>query len=76
MRWLVPLAGATLVFVYVLLTTPPGFEAVGEVLVGTARGPLAEAAAYAVGAAASLALIVLLVLWALGFVIGLLRRRI
>lgn len=63
-------------FVYVLLTTPPGFEAVGEVLVGTARGPLAEAAAYAVGAAASLALIVLLVLWALGFVIGLLRRRI
>lgn len=72
--WLVPLLGAVFVFTAVLLTTPPGFAAIGEVLFSSARGPNAEGAAYALGAAASLALTTLLVLWAVAFVIQLLLR--
>jgi hypothetical protein len=70
----VPLVGAAAVFIAVLLATPPGFAGLGEVLAGTARGPSAEGAAYAVGAAASLALVTLLALAAVGYAIGLLRR--
>jgi hypothetical protein len=72
--WLVPLVGAAIVFAAVLLTTPPGFAAIGDVLFSSARGPNAEGAAYALGAAASLALMVLVLLWAVAFVIQLLLR--
>jgi Mn2+/Fe2+ NRAMP family transporter len=58
----VPLVAATVVFCAVLLTTPPGFGAVGDVILFAPRGPSADAAAYALGAAASLALVTLLVL--------------
>ncbi len=82
LAWLVPLGAALAVFAAVLLTTPPGFGAVGDVLFGSVRGPNAEAAAYAVGAAASLALVTLLltrvltrvISWAAAFVINSLRR--
>jgi hypothetical protein len=60
--WLLPLVGAAIVFSGVLLTTPPGFRALSDVLFGSPRGPSADAAAYALGAAASLALVTLLVL--------------
>jgi hypothetical protein len=60
--WLVPLVGASLVFCWVLLTTPPGFGAFGDVILFAPRGPTADAAAYALGAAASLALMTLVVL--------------
>ncbi len=74
--WAVPLLGAALVFVFVMLTTPPGFSSVPDVLFGAPRGVNADAAAYALGAAASLAL---LALTALALVAGLveiaLRRR-
>jgi len=74
--WLVPIAGAAIVFAAVLLTTPPGFRAIGDIVLGTPRGPSADAAAYALGAAGSLALLTLLVL---GLVLGALdlavRRR-
>jgi hypothetical protein len=56
------LVGAALVFCAVLLSTPPGFAAIGQVLFLAPRGPSADAAAYALAAAASLALIALLVL--------------
>jgi hypothetical protein len=65
--WLVPIAGAAVVFAAVLLTTPPGFRAISDILHGTPRGPSADAAAYALGAAGSLALLTLL---ALGLVLG------
>jgi hypothetical protein len=73
-KWVVALVGAAAVFAAVLLVTPPGFAAIGEVLVGTSRGPNAEGAAYAVGAAATLALAALLGLAAVGLVIDTLRR--
>ena len=74
--WAVPLLGAALVFAGVLLTTPPGFGAVGLVLFGSPRGALADAAAYAIGAAATLALGALLVLAAIAQTLdALLRRR-
>jgi hypothetical protein len=73
--WLAPLAGGVAVFATVLLVTPPGFAAIGDVLFSSARGPNADGAAYALGAAASLALGALVVLWGVCFVIGLLRRR-
>ena len=60
--WIVPLVGAGVVFAAVLVTTPPGFGAMSEVLFGTPRGPVADGAAYALGAAASLALVTLVVL--------------
>ena len=73
--WLLPLIGAGAVFAFVLLTTPPGFGALSDVLVGSARGPNADAGAYTLGAASSLALIALLVLAALVSAIELLKRR-
>ena len=60
--WLVPLVGAALVFSGVLSTTPPGFRALSDVLFGSPRGPNADAAAYALAAAASLALVALIVI--------------
>ena len=74
-QWLIPLAAALAVFTLVLLITPPGFGSLPDLLFGAARGPNAEAAAYALGAAATLALAVLVALSALCFVIGLVRRR-
>ena len=58
--WLLPLVAGVVVFAFVLMTTPPGFVSLAYVFVGGARGATADAAAYAVGAAASLSLIVLL----------------
>ena len=58
--WPIPLLGAAATFSYVLLTTPPGFRALSDILFGSPRGVNADAAAYAVGAASSLALVVLL----------------
>jgi hypothetical protein len=60
--WIVPLVGGALVFVGVLLTTPPGFGALPNIVFFAPRGPAADAAAYALGAAASLALLALVVL--------------
>jgi hypothetical protein len=51
--WLVPLTGAALVFAFVLATTPPGFTSIGTVIFSSGADP----AAYAAGAAASLALV-------------------
>jgi hypothetical protein len=65
--WLVPIVGAAVVFAAVLLTTPPGFRAISDIVFGTPRGPSADAAAYALGAAGSLALLTLLVF---GLVLG------
>ena len=69
--WLVPLAGAAVVFAFVLATTPPGFISIGAVLFSSG----ADAAAYAAGAAASLALVTLLVLGAACAVADRLIRR-
>jgi hypothetical protein len=63
--WCVPLAGTAAVFVGVLLSTPPGLRAVTDVLLGSPRGANADAAAYALAAAGSLALLTLLVLAAI-----------
>ena len=74
--WVAPLVGAAAAFGGVLWTTPPGFRAIVDVLLGSARGPTADAAAYALGSAGSLALVTLLVLT--GVSIGIefaLRRR-
>jgi hypothetical protein len=60
--WALPLVGAVATFVGVLISTPPGFRAVTDVLFGSLRGPNADAAAYALGSAASLALGALVVL--------------
>src|SRR5438132_13692725 len=60
--WSVPIAAATAVFTAVLLTTPPGLHALSDIVLGSPRGPSADAAAYALGAAGSLALLTLLVL--------------
>ena len=60
-----PLAGAAAVFVSVLLTTPPGLRTLTDVLFGSPRGANADAAAYALAAAGSLALLTLLVLAAI-----------
>ena len=74
MRWAVPLLVALLVFVFVLSTTPPGFGAFPDELLGQARGPNLDAAAYALGSASSLALVALLLAAGAFAVIGLLRR--
>ena len=73
--WLVPLVAALAVFSAVLLTTPPGFGAVAEVLLGPARDARAEGAAYAVGAAGSLALLALLATWAVCALLDAVVRR-
>lgn len=75
--WVAPLVGAALVFVGVMLTTPPGFGALANVAFGTPRGPIADSAAYVLGSAASLALMTLLVLAivAIGIEFALRRRN-
>ncbi len=57
--WVTPLGVAALVFSGVLVSTPPGFGAIAQVLVFRESGPLGDAAAYALGAAASLAFVAL-----------------
>ena len=73
--WLVPLIGAAAVFTGVLLATPPGFRAISDVVLGSPRGPLADAAAYALGAAASLALVVLIGLAVVCYGFDTIRKR-
>jgi len=73
-RWAVPLLVALVVFVGVLLVTPPGFRALPDELLGTSRGPGLDAAAYALGAASGLALVSLALVVAALVVIDLLRR--
>jgi hypothetical protein len=76
---LVGLAAGLIVFVVVLLDTPPGFSAVGMLLTGSARGVQGQAAAYAAGAAAALALVTLLgvslTLAVVAWLIGAVRQR-
>jgi hypothetical protein len=72
--WVVPLVAAMLVFSGVLLVTPPGFGTFADLL-NQPRGARAEAVAYALGAAGSLALITLLVLWAACAMLDALVRR-
>jgi hypothetical protein len=60
--WVSPLVGAAVVFLAVVWITPPGFGAIADVVLGSPRGPSADAAAYVLGAAGSLALSTLLVL--------------
>ena len=73
--WIVPLAGAALVFAGVLASTPPGFGAIGDLVFIAPRGPAGDAAAYALGAAASLALVVLIALGVACGVLDLLLRK-
>jgi hypothetical protein len=73
--WLVPLLASAGVFAGVLVTTPPGFRAIADLALGSPRGAYAYAAAYAIGSAASLALITLLVLAGLIGGIDFVRRR-
>jgi hypothetical protein len=73
--WGVPLLVALAVFSGVLLTTPPGFRAIWDVLFGSPRGANADAAAYALGAAGSLALLALLAAALIVSVVDLARRR-
>jgi hypothetical protein len=73
-RWALPLLVALAVFAGVLLVTPPGFWALPDVLLGWQRGPGLDAAAYALGAAAGLALVSLALIAAALAVIDLLRR--
>jgi hypothetical protein len=72
--WIVPIVASLLVFVAVLLTTPPGFAALGGLFLGPLRGIDADAAAYALGAAASLALVVLGALSAMCWLVGRVMR--
>ena len=62
MRLLVCLLTAGVVFIGVLLSTPPGLVSLPDLVLGPARGARGAAEAYAVGAAASLSLLTLLVL--------------
>lgn len=73
--WLVPLVSAASVFGFVLSTTPPGWRAIPDVLLGSVRGPNADAAAYALGAAASLALVALVVTTCAALLVRLSTRR-
>ena len=75
--WGVPLLAGLAVFSFVLVTTPPGFGAITDVVFASLRGPSADAAAYALGAAASLGLVALLVFAALcgGLELALRRSR-
>ena len=74
--WPIPLLGALVVFAFVLFTTPPGFRAIPDILLSSPRGVNADAAAYALGAASSLALLVLLGLAAIVSVVAIAMRRI
>ena len=76
-RWpaLLAVLIAALVFAGVLLVTPPGFAAFVDLLIGPARGARGLAAAYALGAAASLALVSLLLVALLLTVVERVRRR-
>jgi hypothetical protein len=58
--WAIPLVLGVAIFTLVLATTPPGGRALFDVMFGTPRGTAADAAAYAIGAAASLAFAVVL----------------
>jgi hypothetical protein len=58
---LVCLVAALAVFCAVLLSTPPGLVSLPDLLLGPARGARGAAEAYAVGAAATLSLVTLLV---------------
>ena len=73
--WVVPLVGAAAVFVGVMLTTPPGFRTIVDVVFGSPRGTVADIAAYTIGSAASLALASLIVVAVACSVIDLLLRR-
>jgi len=73
--WILPLLAGTLVFSAVLISTPPGFAALSDVLFGQPRGPNAEAAAYALGAAGTLGLVALLALAAVCWLAARLIRR-
>lgn len=73
--WILPLLGATAVFGAVLGITPPGFRALTDVAFGTPRGTAADAAAYAIGAAASQGLAALLVLAAVCFALDVVLQR-
>jgi len=73
--WGLPLVGAAIVFAAVLAVTPPGFGAIVEVVLGSPRGPSADAAAYVLGAAGSLALVTLLVLATVSVGIDFVVRR-
>ena len=73
--WVVPLLVALGVFVAVLLTTPPGFQAISDVLLGEPRGANADAAAYALSAAGSLALLALVALALMLGILDLVVRR-
>jgi hypothetical protein len=73
--WIVPLVCAAVVFVGVLVTTPPGFRALSDALFGSPRGISADAAAYALGAAGSLALITLVASAVILGAVDLARRR-
>jgi hypothetical protein len=57
----VSLVAALAVFCGVLLSTPPGLVSLPDLLLGPARGARGAAEAYAVGAAASLSLLTLMV---------------
>ena len=63
--WVIPVASALVVFSAILLTTPPGFAAIPQVVFLASRGPATDAAAYALGAAAAYGLLTLAVLAAL-----------
>jgi hypothetical protein len=58
--WVLPLFAALGVFGGVLVVTPPGFGAISGTLFSAVRGVPADAAAYALGTAASLGLVALL----------------
>ncbi len=74
--WVVPVAGAVVVFCAILLSTPPGFAAIPQVLFLASRGPTTDAAAYALGAASAFGLVTLAFLAALcGLAELALRRR-
>jgi hypothetical protein len=60
--WLLPLVSAAAVSGFVLATTPPGFLAVPQLVFASPRGPIADAIAYTLAAAASLGLTALLVM--------------
>jgi hypothetical protein len=59
--WVVPVVATVGVFGGVLLSTPPGPRAITDVVFASPRGPSEDAVAYALGAAASLALITLVI---------------